>query len=235
MDSNKEIDILRLVNVALRRWYLILGVGVLCALLVFMYTTFLVTPMYSATAQVYISNKVDYSTNMEEVNINDVYSSQALVPVYSTMVRTNMVLDKVANSPELKEAGIEYTAEQLQRLLSTQQEGKTAVLRITVVNPNKEYCAVIANSVATTGVAEIPNVAPGSTAYIMDEAETPEDPYSPSVPMNTVLGFLFGAVLAAVIVVLKDIFDTKLKDEEIFSGIIGVPVLGRIGTLHHAK
>lgn len=235
MDSRNEIDVVRLLNVALKRWYIILVAGVLCAALMFLYTTFLITPMYSASAKVYISNKVDYNTNMEEVNINDVYSSQALVPVYSTMVRTNMVLDKVATSSELREAGIEYTSGQLSSMISTRNEENTAVLWITAVNPNKEYCAIIANSVATTGIAEIPNAAPGSTAYIMDEAEVPDAPFSPSVPKNTVMAFIIGAIAAVLVIVLRDVFDTKIKEEDVFSGIIGVPVLGRIGVLHQSK
>ncbi len=230
MDNTKEIDVLRLAKVALRRWYVILGVGVICAALVLLYTVFLVTPLYSATAKVYIKNKVDYNTNQEEVNINDVYSSQALVPVYSTMIRTNMVLDKVVNSPELMDAGIEYTTAQLSEMISAEQQGdKTAILSITVVNPNKEYCSVIANAVVATGIAEIANVAPGSSADLLEPAETPEKPFSPSIPRNGILGFLVGAFVAAAIVVLSDVFDTKIKDEEALSNIIGAPVLGRIG------
>ena len=230
MDNTKEIDVLRLAKVALRRWYVILGVGVICAALVLLYTVFLVTPLYSATAKVYIKNKVDYNTNQEEVNINDVYSSQALVPVYSTMIRTNMVLDKVVNSPELMDAGIEYTTAQLSEMISAEQQGdKTAILSITVVNPNKEYGSVIANAVVATGIAEIANVAPGSSADLLEPAETPEKPFSPSIPRNGILGFLVGAFVAAAIVVLSDVFDTKIKDEEALSNIIGAPVLGRIG------
>ncbi len=231
MDATNEIDVLRLVKVALRRWYIILGAGLLCAALVLLYTVFLVTPMYSSTAKVYIKNKVDYNTNQEEVNINDVYSSQALVPVYSTMIRTNMVLDKVVSSPELAEAGIDYTTADLSEMISTEQEGdKTAILGITVVNPNREYCSVIANAVVATGIAEIANVAPGSSADLLEPAETPEKPFSPSIPRNGILGFLVGAFIAVLAIVLGDVFDTKIKDDETLSGLIGAPVLGRIGS-----
>lgn len=229
MDSAKEIDVLRLVKVALRRWYIILGAGAVCAALVLLYTVFFVTPLYSATAKVYIKNKVDYNTNQEEVNINDVYSSQALVPVYSTMIRTNMVLDKVMNSPELAATGIDFTTNDLAEVISTEQEGETAVLGITVVTPDPELSSIIANAVVATGISEIANVAPGSSADLLEPAETPEKPFSPSIPRNGILGFIVGAFLAVLVIVLSDVFDTKLKDEESLSSIIGAPVLGRIG------
>lgn len=235
MDSTKEIDVLRLVKVALRRWYIIIGAGILCAALVLLYTVFLVTPLYSATAKVYIKNKVDYNTNQEEVNINDVYSSQALVPVYSTMIRTNMVLDKVLESPELVEAGIDYTTADLSNMISTEQEDETAVLAITVVNPDKEICSLIANAVVETGIAEIANVAPGSSADLLEPAETPEKPFSPAVGRDGIIGFFVGAFVAVLVIVLKDIFDTKIKDEDVLSAIIDAPVLGRIGEIHNAR
>ena len=232
MEDNREIDILRLLEVLLKRWYLIIGAAVLCSVLAFLYTMFLVTPLYRSTVQIYVSNKVDYNTNQEHVAINDIYTSQSLVPIYSTMLGTNMVLEAVASSDDLTKAGIHYSAAQLGSMLSTKQYENTAILRLTVANPNKEYCAIIANAIATTGVTEVSNVNPGSTAYVIDEADVPNAPFYPSKTRNAMLGFVLGFVLVAAILVIRDILDTKVRDEDMLSNIIGAPVLGRISVLN---
>ncbi len=235
MEEKNEIDIMRLIGVLIKRWYLVVGAGLVVGVLAFLYTNFLVTPLYRATAKVYVSNKVDYNTNQEEAAISDLTTSQSLVPIYSTMVRTNMVLEKVAKSDELIDAGIEYDAQDLSEMISTEQYEDTAVLLLNVVNPNKEYCSIIANSIATTGVTEIANVNDGSTGYVIDAAETPEEPFYPSVGRNVLIGFLVGFFLMAAAIALSEIFDTKIKDEEVFAGIIGAPVLGKVGALTAPK
>ncbi|MGN1098206.1 MAG: YveK family protein, partial [Clostridia bacterium] len=207
MNDEKEIDILRLARVVLKRWPFILVAAVLGALLMLLYTEFFVTPLYSSTASVYISNKVEYNTNSESVDITDVYSSQALVPVYSSIVRTNSALEKVSKS-----CGLPYTAKQIASMLSTYTVTDTAVLKLTVVNPIAEHSSILANSIATTAISEITKFAPGSTAYIIDEAEIPRSPFSPSVKKNVLMGFLVGAVLVIAVVVIMEIMDTKLKD-----------------------
>ncbi len=243
MEDRNEIDIMRLIGVLLRRWYMIIGAGVLVGVLAFLYTSFLVTPLYRATATVYVSNKVDFNTNQDEVDYSSLVTSQSLVPIYSTMVSTNLVLEKVADdlrsfSDEelgIKKNEINYTATQLQGMISTDQYEDTAVLLLNVTNPNKKYCAVIANSIATTGVTEIANVNDGSTGYVIDKAEVPPKPYYPSVGRNVLIGFLIGFLFMAIVLIVRDIFDTKVRTEEMLSSIIGAPVLGRIGTFTLGK
>ncbi len=226
MNDEKEIDLLRLFNAAFRRWPFVLGAAVLGAVVMLLYTMFLVTPLYSSTASVYISNKVAYNTNSESVDITDVYSSEALVPVYSSIVGTNTALEKVAKS-----CGLPYTAKQIASMLYTEQIEDTAVLKLTVVNPNPEHSSLLANAVATTAISEITKFAPGSSAYIIDAAEMPEAPFSPSVKKNVLLGFIAGAMAVIAVAVVMELLDTKMKNDEDFARITGAPVLGRVSLM----
>ncbi len=224
MGENYEIDIMKLLRALRKYWPWTVVSAVACALFVFVWTYFFSAPMYRAEAVVYISNRVAYDTSRNSVNIVDVDASKQLVPVYSSLILTNAVLDKVAEA-----SGLPYEAKQISRFITTEQIDDTAVLRIAVAAPVAEDAAVLANTTAITGITEITKIAPGSSAYIIDAAEAPAEPYSPSLPKRVALGFLIGAFIAAAIIVVREMFDTKVNSEEELSGIIGAPVLGVIG------
>ncbi len=224
MEENYELDIMKLLRALRKYWPAVAASAVVCAFLMLIFTHFFSVPMYRAEAVVYISNRVAYDTSRNSVNIVDVDASKQLVPVYSSLILTNAVLDKVAEA-----SGLPYNAKQISRFITTQQIEDTAVLRIAVSAPVAEHCAVLANATATTGITEITKIAPGSSAYIIDAAEAPVEPYAPSMPKRVAVGFVIGALIAAAAVVVRELLDTKIDSEEELSGIIGAPVLGVIG------
>lgn len=228
MTDTKEIDVLRLLMAVRKRLGFIIAAAIAGALLMLLYTKFMTIPMYRSNALVYISNKVTYNTSTDSVNLSDIDSSQRLVPVYRSIIKTNAALDKVAQAVA-EETGINYTAKRLSYMVSTSQIEGTAILRISVSAPDPEHCAIIANEVATTGISSIVNYAPGSSAYIIDEADPPQAPYAPSMKRNMMLGFMAGAFVVIAIAVVLELFDKRLRKEEDFSDIIGAPVLGVVG------
>lgn len=224
MEDNMEIDVFKLLLSLKRRLPAIAVAAVAGALIMFVVTYFFSVPMYRAEAKVYISNKVAYDSSSQSVDIVDINASIQLVPVFSQLIGTETVLDKVAAASQLP-----YTARQIADLVHTEQIEDTAVLKVSVVSPNPEHSAVLANTFATTGITEITKVAPGSSAYLIDEAEAPALPYSPSLPKRVLIGFFAGALIVAAVVVIKELFDTKVRTEEDLAGVIGAPVLGVVG------
>lgn len=224
MEQNKEIDVLKILFAVKKRLIFVVLAAVIGAAAMFFYTRFFAVPMYRAEALVYISNKVTYNTGTDSVDRTDIDSSVQLVPVYRSIIKTNAALDKVSQS-----CGLPYTTKQISSMISTSQIEETAVMRISASAPVAEHCSVLANSVATTGISEITKFAPGSSAYIIDEAETPSAPYSPSMKKNMILGFFVGAMIVIAATVVLELMDTRLKGEEELAGVIGAPVLGVIG------
>ncbi|MCH5187666.1 MAG: hypothetical protein J1F63_04630 [Oscillospiraceae bacterium] len=224
MEENFEIDVMKLLLTLKKRLPLVIAAAILGALIMFIATRFFSVPMYRSEALIYISNKVAYDTNIQSVNIVDVNTSIQLVPVFSQLLNTNAVLDKVAAASNLP-----YSAGQISRIIRTEQVADTAVLKVIASGTDPQDIAVLANTVATTGILEITKVAPGSSAYLIDEAEAPLAPYAPSMPKRLVIGFFFGAVIAAALIVLRELLDTKVHSEDDLAQIIGAPVLGVVG------
>ncbi len=224
MNNNDRIDILSLMYAVKRRLALVIAAAVLGTAAMFVYTFFFATPMYRTEALVYTSNKVKYSFGSDSTDLTDINTSSQLVPIYQAIIKTNAALTKVSES-----CGLGYSSEQIASMISTDRVEDTAIMRIIASSPSAEESMIIANSVATVGISEITKYVPGSSAYIIDEAEKPEKPYSPSMVKNLLLGFFVGAVLSIAVVAVLELFDTRIRAEEQFSEIINAPVLGVIG------
>lgn len=224
MEENFEIDVLKLLFALKKRLPFVIAAAIIGAFIMFIVTWFFSEPMYRSEALVYISNKVAYDTNIQSVNIVDVNASIQLVPVFSQLLNTNAVLDKVAAASHL-----DYSASQISKLIRTEHVADTAVLKVIVLGTEPQDIATLANTVATTGISEITKVAPGSSAYLIDEAEAPVTPYAPSMPKRLVIGFFFGALTVAALVIIRELLDTKVHSEDDLAQIIEAPVLGVVG------
>ena len=66
---------------------------------------------------------------------------------------------------------------------------------------------------------------------MIDPAELPEKPASPSIPKNTLLGLFLGGFLAVAALLLRDLLDSTFKTAEQVEKDFGIPILGTIPTI----
>ena len=70
------------------------------------------------------------------------------------------------------------------------------------------------------------------SVQIVDYAEVPEGPSSPSVTRNTAIGFLLGLLVSIAVVVLLDLTNTVIRSEKDLNTLFEeIPVLGVIPEL----
>ena len=217
-----EIDVQKLLLACLRKWWLI----VLCALIVggatLAYTYTMITPVYRAGVSFYVNNirsdeRIDYRS---ESNLN---ASSRLVRSYMSLAKSKRVLTAASKKMRNK-----YTAKQLNKIVSTGQNGEMEILYIYATHPDAEEAANIANVMAEVLPGIVSDLVEGTSAKVIDEAEVPERIYSPNYKRNTAMGALIGAFLAACGIVLSVLLDVRIKDERDMLSVAKLPVLGRI-------
>ena len=217
-----EIDLRKLLLAYLHKWWLI----ALCALLVgaasLLYTMEMVTPLYQASVTIYVNN-VRSGERIDYISGSNLQASQQLVNTYSNIIKSDTVLSKVA-----QEAHVDYTPENMRKLLSTKQVGETELFNVYITHPDPEEAAHLANAVANVAPAEIENFVEGSSAKIIDYAKVPTSRCSPSYSRSAVLGAAIGGVLAVVYVTLRCLMDVRIKEEEDLAALFDYPVLGQI-------
>ena len=212
------IDLLELALGLLAHWTLIAATAVVGAVLMALYTFFLVTPMYKATATIYV-----VSRNDSVLNFSDLQVGSELTSDYIKVFEMWEVHEKVISNLDL-----DYTYTDMASMLSVTNTSDTRMLDITVTNPDPEEAAAIANEYADVGAKYISEKMKTDEPTLMSSARVPENPFSPNKAKNILLGFVVGFVLACAVVVLRTMLDDTYKSADDIRKYTGMVVLASI-------
>lgn len=214
-----EIDIQRLFGAIWRKFWLVILCTILSTAIAFFGTFFLITPKYEAAATFYVNNnsKTDPSFS---ITSSDITASKSLVESYIVILQSQESLSEV-----ISYAGVNIDCEDLMKMIEAEAVNSTEFFQVVVTSPDPAEAMKIADAIANVLPERISSIIEGSSAKIVDRPVTPVKPSSPSYPMNTVIGFLFGFVLSVSAIVLHEIFDITIRSEEDITMITDHPVL----------
>lgn len=219
------IDLLELALGLLEHWKLIAVTAVTGAVLMALYTFFLVTPMYKATATIYV-----VSRNDSVLNFSDLQVGSELTSDYIKVFEMWEVHEKVISNLDL-----DYTYTNMASMLSVTNTSDTRMLDITVTNPDPEEAAAIANEYADVGAKYISEKMKTDEPTLMSSARVPENPFSPNKAKNILLGFVVGFVLACGVVVVRILLDDTYKTAEDIRKYAGLVVLASVPMVENAQ
>lgn len=231
MNKNKtdyyEIDLLRLAQALWKRLWLVVLVTLICGALAFSYTYFLVTPLYKATAMMYVNNSaISVGSAKVSISAGDLAASQSLVDTYTVILKTRGTLNEV-----ISRTGVPYSYQQLSRMVEAGAVNSTEGFSIDVTSADPQEAERIANTIAEILPDRIAEIVDGSSVKVVDYAIVPSEISSPSYTRNTALGMLLGLVLIAAIICLREIFDEKLHNEDDITQRYQFPILAVIPDL----
>lgn len=226
-DTYFEIDVLKLLQALWRRaWALVLA-ALVCGGIALGYTTFLVTPLYKASALLYVNNSsISVGNTQLSISPSELSAAQSLVDTYLVILKTRTTLNKV-----IEEAQLPYSYKDLSSMISAAAVNSTEIFEIVVTNPNPQEAELIANTIAQVLPERISAIVDGSSVRIVDYAIVPSVKASPSLTKNTAIGMFIGFALAAIAVVLMDIFDDQIHSSDYLMQNFDIPVLAVIPEL----
>lgn len=220
-NDRDELDILALLKYMLKRLWIIVFVGVLFAggIVYALYT--LKDPEYTASVRLYVNNMVS-TKDQENITYQDLTASIALTETYLTIIDSDTVYYQV-----LEESGLDYTRKEMEEKVSYSTVTNAAVILIKGTSTDPDEAALIANSYGTVAKKQLMSIVEGSSVKILDKAAVPEEAESRGLVKFGLLGFLLGAVLSALLILIGALNEKSIKsaqDLEYFQ----VPLLGRI-------
>lgn len=212
--SARMIDLMDLVYHLAAGWKVIVCAALICAVIAGVYTVYFVTPMYEATSILYV------------------LSPESILNISSLQLGTALTSDyiKVFDMWEVHEAvianlNLDYTYTQMRENLTVTNSTGTRMLDISFTSPSPAEAAAIANEYAKVASEYIQEIMSTDKPNIMSLALEPANPVSPSRTRNILLGFGFGAVLAAVIITIRFLTDDKIKTADEIRDCVGLVTL----------
>lgn len=223
----EELDLKELFNIFWSKKIPIILLVLIFAVLGFIYTMTIVTPMYTASTTLVLasSNSGEGSTTStaNSITTTDVTLNSKLVSTYSELVKSKNVLRQVISN-----LGIDISEETLRNNVSVKSVQNTELIEITVTTQIPEYASKIANEIAkvfTDKVGEIYNI---NNVHVVDEAETPNEPSNINYQKNIVIFAFIGAVIAVLYVLIANMLDTTIKTADDIEKQFKLPVLASI-------
>jgi capsular exopolysaccharide synthesis family protein len=232
--TNEElsVDLGRALQALLKNGLLIGLVAVLCALVVFAGTFFLVTPKYESAAMFYVNNNnLSFGDTSVSISSGDLSTSRNLVDSYIVILNTRATLKDVIDY-----AGVPYTEKELQKMISANAVNDTEIFRVVVNSPDPQEAEKIASAIAYILPKRIGTIIDGTTAKVVDTAVVPSSSSSPNYIINAVVGFLIGFVVMAGVIVLRTILDINIRTEDDVTQSCQHPILAEVPDMNaHSK
>ncbi len=224
----EELDLKELFNIFWSKKIPIILLVLIFAVLGFIYTMTMVTPMYTASTTLVLASSHNEdgtatSTTTNSITTSDITLNSNLVSTYSVLVRSKDVLGQVISN-----LGIDISWEELRNNVTVSSVEDTEVLEISVTNLNPEYAADIANEIAkvfSDKVSEIYNI---NNVHIVDEAEVDNVPSNINHSKDVVIFAFIGAVIAVLYVLIANMLDTTIKTADDIEKQFKLPVLASI-------
>lgn len=228
--GEQEIDLQRLFSALLHKTWLIALIAILCSVLAFVGTFYLITPKYSSSALFYVNNSsLSVGDASFSISSGDISASKALVDSYIVILKSRTTLNDVIDY-----AGVNRSYGELEGMLSATAVNGTEIFQVIATSPSPEEAERIANAVAYVLPKRISSIIEGSSAQIVDTAIVASNPSSPNYIKNTILGFLIGALVSAALVVIHFIRDVTIRTEEDITQLCKHPILAAVPDMNAA-
>ncbi len=216
------LDLLRLIR---KHIALVIVLPIVCAVLVGLYSVFLMPDKYTATTSMYVLVKQDSSSN--STMYSDLSASQMVSNDVATLLKSDRVAKQTADSlglSSISDYDVSVDSSTTSRVITLSVTGTSASTAADIANGMVDAVSSIASSVMNVeGVNSI------------DEAVAPSSPSGPNRVLYTAVAFLAGMFVAIAIVVLADTLNTKVRDHEDVEALTGLPVVGRIPVAKEAR
>ena len=214
-----EIDVFAMLKTLWKRKFSIVLVALVFAIAAFGYSAFLAKKEYQSTSRIYVVSRQNQDNNA--LTNSDLQAGSYLVKDYREIILSQNVL-----SQAIEELKLDLTPAELSKKISVSVPTDTRILSITAKVGDPKEAARIANGLRNVAAEKIISVTKVSDVTTLDEAEVPQSPSSPNIRRNVLLGFIAGAGLMVVLMVVVEVLDDRVKRPEDVEELMGLTLLG---------
>lgn len=214
-----EIDVFAMLKTLWKRKFSIVLVALVFAIAAFGYSAFLAKKEYQSTSRIYVVSRQNQDNNA--LTNSDLQAGSYLVKDYREIILSQNVL-----SQAIEELKLDMTPAELSKKISVSVPTDTRILSITAKDGDPKEAARIANGLRNVAAEKIISVTKVSDVTTLDEAEVPQTPSSPNIRRNVLLGFIAGAGLMVVLMIVVEVLDDRVKRPEDIEELMGFTLLG---------
>ena len=213
-----EIDLIYLWNILLKRKLLIISITMTAIILSFVYSFFIMKPMYSANVSIIIGKEEARYFIEDRYTSGDISMYLQVVKTYEEIAKSRAVYQKTKD--EINDNDFELIKD-----IKVVSKTGTQVLTISTAHPSPDKVVTFVNALAENFIMVAGEVLPAGELRILDKAERPLSAAS-NKKMNIAIGFFLGMVVSTGIVMLKEFTNKCIECEQDVKKYLDIPILG---------
>ena len=209
--SKYEFDVKQILDMLLKRWWIIVIAAVLAVAGAFAYTRLFVTPTYSSSATMLINS----GSNM--TSYQQILAGQYQLEDYPYILKSHDTLQIAAdklNADDTVNFREKYTSTILSGMVSCQAEEDSRIFRIVVTSTDPEEARVVADVVKDVFKDKTEEIISGTVVKPVEAPRVPSAASSSGLKKNVVVGAAAGVVIGAVVAILLGSGSDVLDSEE---------------------
>ena len=226
----EEID---LKNILQSFWDRKIGMAIIiliCVILGYIYTTYFVSPVYTATATAILTSNSETSDGQSAVTQSEVTLNNSLLSTYRGIATSDSVVNSVISN-----LGLNISADVLKNQISVSSKENTQIINISVSNANPNEAAKIANEIRRVFAERVSEIYDIDNIKPLDDAKVPTAPSNINHVKDILLFTAGGLVLAIIYVVIANFFDNTVKSSSDIEKAIGINVIAEIPIYEYSK
>jgi len=189
---------IRLYFQMLRRGWWIILLTILTALAAALAATYLATPQYTSVARFIITPSNALVNRSDVLSGLDTLNSQSVMATYAEVMNSDRIYNQMLASLQLQPSATKaYT-------YKATVVSNSSVLELSVIGPNSETAAKIANAIGYQTIAFSNGLNQVFTFAFLDTATPPVNPSSPQPLLNVGLALALGLIVGIVLAIVSE-------------------------------
>ncbi|MGG6310585.1 YveK family protein [Paenibacillus macerans] len=225
-DSSLDLDLKDYAAVLWKRKWLIAACVIVGCLATGLYNYFFTSPNYLANSKIIVNQSKESKDLAGQLSINEVNLNIQLVNTYKEIIKTNAVMDRVAQQhPELG-----LTAEQLIGRIQVGTVNDSQVMTLSVQDHSYDNAINTVNAVAAVFKETIPTIMSVDNVEILSESKIAYD-VSPNPIKLIMVGFIVALLFSIGVSFLLEYLDDTVRSEADITGLLGVPTFAAVAVI----
>ena len=186
-----EISVSSIINIILKKIWLVILVAILSAAIAFCYCSFLATPIYSASTSVLVTNGgIITESNDDSIQTNDLSASIYLVDTCVDILKSQKIYRDLAAASNNK-----YTYQHLKNGFTiTRRDEESLFIDISFKSTDPEEAKLLVNAFTKLAPGYTEEILPSVKVEILDEADSSSSIYPRTLSTTFIFGVI-GAIL----------------------------------------
>lgn len=216
------MTLLELLGLLRKNLKLVIILPIICAVAAAAVCWGLMPDQYTSEVSIYaLTNSLNSSDNEATTNsdYSDLQSSQLLANDFVELADNDQLKTDVATTCGLSSLD-DFDVD-------VQSSTTTRVIKVSVTYTDPQLAAQVANTFATQLGTTAKRVMGVQAVNIVSPAEVPQSPSGPSRALYTLVALIAGLFVAIVIVVIRDMVNTRIRSDKDIEDLLQIPVIGR--------